>query len=351
MVHEGMLLNFEGDFDAADTVWRELKTNYPAHPAGPLFSVETLFWRQIYDIFDRSLDAPIKQAAEEAARVARAWLDINDDDARAYMFAGQSQIQIARFDGMLRKFYSAGKHAERGRRYLQRAQELDPGLTDVGYWLGLYYYYPSTVEDVLKYLSWLWFVPEPNASRGLHELYQVSRVGDLQQLSANLALLNIHTYFQRDYEEAARLAYGLNSRFPGNSFIHFELIRILQLQDRFEGVIDQAERLESQHVRSSLDRGRILMARVWRARAMRELGRSQEAEEVLGTIDIGDPDIPTWGLGWVHLLKGQIHLDDGDPETGLAHLQLAADMARQSPQAGRSARRQLRALARTATDD
>jgi len=345
-VRDGMLLNFEGRYDAADEIWADLQERYPTHPAGALFAVETLYWRQIYDVFDRRLDGPIERKGSEALQLAADWLAAHPDSARAELFVGQAEIQLGRLDGMLKHYYAAGRHAERGRGHLDRALELDPGLIDAQYWLGMYFYYASTIQEVLQWLSWLWFIPEPDGPRGLQAIQLVNETGDIQQFSARLLLMNIFAYYEDDHAQATQFARALNRRFPENTLIHFELLRLLHSQERYDDAIEEARLLESHPAPDRLDRGRVVMARVWRARATRDSGYPNEAAAILAEIDLGDEAIPPWGRAWIHLIQGQIHLINDRPEQALAEFERAVEVADKSRTASRRAQEEIEKLRR-----
>ena len=188
LVRQGMNLNFEGDFAAAETLWQSLRRDYPTHPVGALFSGETLFFRQLYDLFDYSLVTEIETTAQEAALLSREWLELNPESAQAALFAGQAEIQLGRVDGLVGRYPAAGRHAERAQNFLELALRYDPGLIEARYWLGLYAYYASTIPAVIQLFSWLWFIPEPDAPGGLNMLTTVSQSNGIQRHSAELAL-------------------------------------------------------------------------------------------------------------------------------------------------------------------
>jgi hypothetical protein len=95
--------------------------------------------------------------------------------------------------------------------------------------LGLCSYYASAVQDFLQSVSWLWFIPEPDRSGGLAALRAVSESDSIDREAASLALMNIFTCYESDYREAEVIARELHTEFPGNTLIHFELLRILSV--------------------------------------------------------------------------------------------------------------------------
>ena len=320
-VRHGMRLNHSGRYDAADAVWTKLRQDFPDHPAGTIYAMETLYSRQIYDLFDSRFDEEIETTGREALRLARAWQEAHPDSARAHLFVGQAEMQLGRFRAGTRKFYAAGRHAERAGDHLERALELDPGLVDARYWFGMYLYAAAELPNLLNWLDWLWFIPEGDAGQGLEALHEASAAGDIDRYSATLLLLNIFTYFERDRSEATRLARSLHDRFPGNSFVHFELVRLLLSQRQYDATIMEAKRLESHPAQDRLDRGRVGMAQIWRARALTAEGDIDTAAGLLDRIDPDDDALPLWGRGWARLLKGQVALASGHRDEALAELE------------------------------
>ncbi len=325
-VRDGMLLNHSGRYDAADEVWTKLRQDFPDHPAGTIYAMETLYSRQVYDLFDSRFDEEIESTGREALRLARAWQEVYPNSARAHLFVGQAEMQLGRFRAGSRKFYAAGRHAERAGDHLKRALELDPELVDARYWFGMYLYAASELPNLLHWLDWLWFIPEGDASRGLEALHEAAAAGDIERYSSSLLLMNIFTYFERDRSEATELARSLHRTFPNNSFVHFELVRLLLSQRQYDATIMEAQRLESHPAQHRLDRGRVGMARVWQARALRAANDIDAAAEVLDRIDPDDETLPLWGRGWARLLKGQVALASGHRDEALGELEAVVAM-------------------------
>lgn len=340
-VRAGVMLNHEGRYDAADQVWARLRRDFPDHPAGVLYALETLYSRQVYDLFDPRYDAAIESTGREALRLAGDWLDAYPDSARAHLYLGQAEMQLGRFRASSRQFYAAGRHAERASDHLERALELDPELVDARYWLGMYLYAASVLPNVLRRLDWLWFIPEGDATRGLEMLRAVGASDDVARFSANLLLLNIFTYFERDHAEATRLARSLHARFPRNSFVHFELVRLRYSQRLYEAAIADAKRLEAHAGQDRLHRGRSGLARIWQARAFRAVDDIDEAAAVLQRVDPDDDALPLWGRGWARLLKGQVAHASGRREEALGELEKIAELEGISRAVRRRAEREI----------
>ena len=314
LIHEGLRHNSDGDFEAADEVWQRLAALAPHHPAANVHAVETLFWLQIYEDDDRSLDEPILEQSEVGIRKAREWVEEQPEDARARLYLGQGLMNLGRLHGIRLRIYKAGKFGEQARKELERALELDPTLTDAKYPIGLYAYYASLVPDLVQWLSFLWFVPTANAPLGLQYLAEVRRHGDLYQFTATFYLANIRSYHDKwlDLPFALSTLQELHAAHPRNSLVHFELLEALMLAERYEEMLSEAIVLAQHPGSGDHDRGRANMARVWRARAELYLGHPDTAAQLLETFGEDGPKVPSWANRWVHLTRAQIQDAQGD---------------------------------------
>ncbi|MCZ6785131.1 MAG: hypothetical protein O7G30_17665 [Proteobacteria bacterium] len=337
LIHRGQRHNFEGDFAAADAVWARLRGLDPA--AAALYEVSTLWWRISLDDRVTTYDDAIRARSQEAIRLAKARVARDPDDAVAHLYWGQALVHIGRLEGTRGNYLTAGARGEEGREHLERVLELRPDMVDAKYPVGLYYFYASTVPDVLQWLSWLWFVPSGDRETGLRYIQEVREKGDLNKLQADFIMLNIYTYHEKDDDKAVELAHDLHKRFPNSSFFHFEFLEVLYDADHYGAVAKQARLLEAHPGTSPLDDGRKSMARVWRARAELQLGRPGEAWRTLESFGLGGPDWPWWGSAWVTLTRGRILDACGDRSGALVEYDRVRSLKtpRRSKRAARNA--------------
>ncbi len=308
LILRGIRHNFEGDFMAADRVWRELSERDPTHPAGPVFRVNTLWWRQMYDENDTQWDESILELSGEGIRLAGARLDSDPDDLEGHFYLGQALMHRGRLKGVRGRYLSAGADGERARKHLERVLELEPSLVDGRYQVGLYYYYASLLPRIVsRWFGWLWFVPSGDGPTGLRYLNEVATDGDLSRDDALLILGNIYTYHEPQLgARGVVLLRQLHERYPQNTLIHFALLEVLFETGEYTRAVAEARRLEGNPGRNGTDRHHSAMARAWRARAELRSGEPETAWQTLRFFGDAGPDLPYWGGAWINLTRGRI---------------------------------------------
>ena len=315
----GLRHNFEGDYDAANAVWQQIRALAPGHPAAPVFETNTLYWFQMFDDEDRRWDEQITALCDEGIRLSQLRLDADADDLEGHFYMGQSLMNRGRLKGIRGRYYSAGTDGERARKHLERVLELRPDLVDGRYRVGLYYFYASLLPRLVsRLLGWLWFVPSGDGPTGLRYLSEVVAEGDLYRDDARFILGNIYTYHEPQYKRALALVGALHERYPDNTLIHFELLELRFEMRDYRGAIGEARRLEARSAHNELEQNRIRMARVWRARAELLSGEPDTAWQTLSAFDAGLLDRPLWGGAWIDLTRGQTLDALGERERALA---------------------------------
>jgi tetratricopeptide (TPR) repeat protein len=325
-LREGIRLNRQGDYGAALAHWREMAARDVADPTPHVYAADTLFWRMLYDDSDTRFDAAIERECQAAIRKARASLEANSDNAWSHFLVGQALMHQGRLNGIRLHLYRAGSLGEESRGHLERALELEPGLVDAKFQLGLYAYYASLVPKLFSWFSFLWFIPKGDGDLGLQYLSEVYARGDLERFKAGFFLGSIQTYHdgRLDRTRALEIMSDLHRAHPRNPLVHFERIELLALLERHEDVIRETLILEAEPAASRERLSRRAMARVWRARAEMLLGRPEAAWEILEVFGPDGPANPNWGARWVQATRGQILDLSGERDAALAEYQRVA---------------------------
>jgi tetratricopeptide (TPR) repeat protein len=336
VIDAGVEANLDGRFSDAEAQWRTLRELDPTDPAAPLWEVETAWWRLINDEGATENDAIIRRAAREAIRLADARLEDSPGDPVLLGYQGQAWIQLARLDGIRGSYLKAGRQGERGRELLERALAERPDLEASRYLLGLYLYYADVMPRFLKWVSWLWFVPDGDRAAGLAALGTVASGGGHHSVDARFILMNIRTYHAPvDLVAALETGRALHARYPENALFHSELVEVLILLGLYDEAIATARALEDSHPVEPEAQSRPQLARVLRAQALLLSGKDEEAARLLAPMRESETRLPIWGGAWLHLVRGQIHDARGERDAAVEEYRLVLD--REGPRYNRRA--------------
>ena len=313
LVRLGIDADLHGRHDEADATWDRLEAIDAHDPEPWLRRVDTVYWRHWYDESQALSQESLRRLLERSRSLAEAGLRTNEDDLRSRWMLGEVLMQEARLEAMSGNYMRAGTMGERGRNELERLLEVDPHHPQAGYPLGLYYYFSSLMPQFVQKMSWLWFIPKGDRDKGLELLGEIQRGDSVYSPSASMVLMAIHTYHSpTDIPAAVRLSEHLHASYPENAILHFELLEVLLKAGRHERMMAEALELEQRVGESKGVTGRAMLARIWRARAAIELGRTDEARKVVFEIEDADPRLPEWGRVWLWVVRGHLLDVEGD---------------------------------------
>ena len=275
LLRKGIALYAAGNLAGADAGWARVREKYPAHPGPLIFEIKTLQARRSLDWWNEQYNAPIRERAEEAAALARVWMEREPGSARARLYLGQALLELMVIKGISGHYYSAGVDGVAAGKHLERALEIDPELIDAKVPLGTLRYYAAIAGKYVKIVSWLWFVPKGDRELGLAYLEQARKDADLFRFDAELTLSSAYMYIEEEPERAQPVLLEMVARNPSNSLLHFEIVELRLQEGNYLGTIAATDALEEAIGSQFGDSQRRSMARIWRARAELHLGRAE----------------------------------------------------------------------------
>jgi tetratricopeptide (TPR) repeat protein len=244
------------DYEKAEHVFASLETNYPGHPAPPLY-LASIFWLQellrrqdltlgrfvspayFSQKTDQAMPARERQEffknLQKAESRSNAILKINRRDKDGRYFLAMTYGMRASFaitvDHGYREAFSTGNKAYSLCRQLT---EEDPNYADAYLTVGLYEY---IVGSIPWYLKWLAFVvgAHGNKQEGLEHLRLAAEKGTYGKNEAQLIQTVLYVR-EHEYAEALQLSQSLATRFPRNFLFPLNVAQILQ----YSGHKDQA---------------------------------------------------------------------------------------------------------------
>lgn len=318
LIHRGARAYERGDVAGSDATWARVRALDPEHPAAAIFELRTLQARRSLDYWGGQYEAAIRERAEEAVRLSRAWLERVPDSPQALFYLGQGLLEMMVIDGKAGQYYKAGTQGEEARRHLERALELDPDFIDAKLPLGTYYYYGSIATRYVPFLRWLWFVPKGEREVGLAYIQEVARGGDLLKFVAASRLATLYLYLEKRPDLAEPILLALSRRFPENSALHFELVEVRLERKDYAGTVAAAQDLEQKQGDQFGDAARRGMARIWRARAELYRGNTAEADALLRSLEAHFDELTSWSQRWLLVTRGQFHDVAGERDEAVA---------------------------------
>jgi predicted Zn-dependent protease len=299
----------EGRFDQVEAELR--RACGPAPPqACHVIEATALWWRIQLDPESRALDAAFTASVERAIRSAEAWTEAEPQDPEAWFYLGGAYGARVQWRVLRGEKVSAARDGKRIKQALEQALELEPGLDDAYFGLGLYKYYADVAPAAARILRFLLLLPGGDREEGLREMLRARSRGQLLQGEADYQLHVIYLWYERQTRRALELLQGLQARYPGNPLFP---IQIAHIQEHYEHDITAS--LETwrtllaaaREQRANNAAAAEVYARLGAARMLDALYLTDEAIEHLQGIISRKPVAPYSSLALAYLQLGQAH--------------------------------------------
>jgi hypothetical protein len=299
----------EARFDQVDAELR--RACGPAPPeACDVLSATALWWRILLDPESRALDDEFNATADRAVRVTEAWVDRAPQDAEAWFYLGGAYAARVQWRVLRGEKLAAARDGKRIRQALEQSIELDPGLDDAYFGLGMYKYYADVAPAAAKILRFLLLLPGGDREEGLAEMLRARSRGRLLQGEADFQLHLVYLWYEQQTDRALELLRGLHEQYPANPLF---LAQIADIEDKY--LHDVTASLASW--RTLLAAGREqrvnaaklaeVQARLGIARQLEALYQTDHAIELLQDVVAARPQAPYSSLALAHLKLGEAH--------------------------------------------
>ena len=207
-----------------------LKRTCPPAPSEvcQLLDVVGRWWRIQLNPTDTSRDADFEARAEAAITAIDAWTRREPERAEAWFYLGGAYGVRGQHRVLRKELLSAARDGKRIKDALERSLELDPGLSDAYFGIGLYHYYADIAPAAAKLLRFLLLLPGGDRAEGLREMLRARDGGQLLRSEADYQLHVIYLWYEKEPLQALELIEGLKARHPSNP--HFPQV-IAEIQD------------------------------------------------------------------------------------------------------------------------
>lgn len=298
-----------GQFERAE---RDLAQACPPAPveACQAMSVAILWWRISLNPDNQVFDAAIEREANAAIRAAEAWTRREPNRAEAWFYHAAAHAPLVQWRLLRGQRLTAVREASRVKDSLERALELDPGLQDAHFGIGVYRYYAAIAPAALRMLRWLLWLPGGDREEGLKQMEQARDGGQLLRGEIDYQLHFVYLWYEDQPERALELLEGLHQRYPSNPLF---LERIAEVQrDYFNDHPASVEAWRELFARASrsgtaMPEVAATVAQLGLAETYERMSRTDRAIETLEALVMRNPTEPPTGLGRAHLQLGRAH--------------------------------------------
>ena len=219
----------DAHFDEGIDLLKEAAKTRPNSPAVSYFLMNGYWWKifraYIYDKesketeFDKDFDFYMEQTIDRSEML----LKRNSDDVVALFYLGNAYSLKSRLKGLRGSYFSAGRDAGKGKKYLEQVLELEPTQYDAYYNLGVYNYLAGALPGYAKVLKTLFFLPGGNKEKGLSLLKIAGQKSTYFADEAQLLLARFYADFEEQPADALRIVNSFRARHPKNAWFHYWL--------------------------------------------------------------------------------------------------------------------------------
>ena len=303
-------------FDEAIEMLKEAAKTRPGSPAVSYFVTNGYWWKifraSIYDKemksteFDDDFDMYLQQTIDRSELL----LQRNKDDVVGLFYLGNAYSLKSRLKALRGSYFSAGRDAAKGKKYLEQVLEIEPTQYDAFYNLGVYNYFAGTLPGFAKVLKTLLFLPGGDKGKGLTLLKLAGQKSTYFGDEAQILLARFYADFEEQPNDALRIVESFRAKHPGNAWFHFWAATLLsdEINDYEHAETMYSEILEHCKDKAPSYTGDVQNQTVLKlARTHSRLFEPEKAIEEIKGLIASKPIEPQWILIRAHLELGNIY--------------------------------------------
>jgi tetratricopeptide (TPR) repeat protein len=219
----------EARFDQVDAELQRACGPAPRE-ACDVLEATALWWRIQLDPDSLALDPAFVRSVDAAIAANEAWAEREPESAEAWFYLGGAYAARVQWRVLRGEKLSAARDGKRILQALERAIELDPGLDDAYFGMGMYKYYADVAPTAAKMLRFLLLLPGGDREEGLEEMRRARTRGKLLQGEADYQLSIVYLWYEKETGRAIELLDRLHEQYPGNPLFRSQ---VAQIQDRY----------------------------------------------------------------------------------------------------------------------
>ncbi len=230
----GIARMYRLEFDQAEEEFREIVKLSPDSPAGYFALAALSWWRysQNFDVQDsfKHVEDEFISNSDKVIELSRKMLSEKRDPDQAYFFMGSAYGLQGRWYAVQRSWWRAYTHGRKGRKFLKKCVEVNPGVYDAFLGLGIFDYYAATLPGALGLGARL-FVGGDRA-RGMEYVKLAKEKGRFFKVEARFFLIEIYSMHEKDFKAAYAETEALRQLDPTNMLFRVgEIMTHIQAKD------------------------------------------------------------------------------------------------------------------------
>lgn len=319
----------EARFDQVDAELRRACGPAPRE-ACDVLEATALWWRIQLDPESRALDPQFSAAVEQAIAGAEAWTGRAPNQAEGWFYLGAAYAARVQWRVLRDEKLSAARDGKRIMQALERTLELDPGIDDAYFGLGMYRYYADVAPAAARMLRFLLLLPGGDRKAGLEQMLRARERGRLLQGEADYQLSIIYLWYEGRTARSLELLGELHEHYPGNPLFPAQIAAIQETYQHDIVASLATWRALLGATREQRSNSPVLAearARLEIARLLDALHQTDASIEQLQAVIALRPSAPYGALPLAHLRLGEAYDRLGQREQALQSYRSATTLA------------------------
>jgi len=233
------------DFPDAENQIRQLQTQYPQHPIGPILRATQLELQYLPLHENKAATAQFIQAVDQGLALAKKMLDKDEDDPEAVFFALTAHSYLASLYNNKSESLKAVGESKKAYNYLREGFVLMGKNPDFYFTTGLYNYYIERYpmdHSIVK--PFMLFFEDGDMPKGLKQMDIATKKGLFMRPVANYYLAHILLKHEMDPSKAVVYAKYLADKYPKNPLFGMTCAEALLLAGRYAEARPYVQRLK-----------------------------------------------------------------------------------------------------------
>jgi len=217
LIHHGIKLIYNLEFEKAKKHFRNLMTDYPDYPGLRFFLAMVDWWKIILNTENQTYDEIFYDKLEDVIFHCDQLLKQNPKDAVALFYKGGAIGYRGRLRALRESWLKAADDALSAYPIVQEVAKLDENNIDVLLGFGIYNYYLSVMPEKFPLIKpFLVLFPKADKNLGLEQLTNVAYNGKFSRYEAMYFLMTSYLIYENLPYKALEFSKILYETFPNN---------------------------------------------------------------------------------------------------------------------------------------